>query len=91
MNYTLLFTLSGGLATLYAVIALFFLKFHVRSKDRLFLLFATAFFLLAAQRVLITVFREWGENVAWLYGLRLLAFVLILVAIIGKNRETARR
>lgn len=91
MNYTLLFTLSGGLATLYAVIGLFFLKFHARSKDRLFLLFATAFFLLATQRVLITLFREWGENTLWLYGLRLLAFVLILVAIIGKNSEAARR
>lgn len=91
MNYALLSTLSGGLATLYAVIALFFLKFHSRAHDRLFLLFAIAFFMLAAQRALLTVFRDWGEDVAWLYGLRVLAFLLILVAIVGKNRAAARR
>ena len=91
MTYTLLFTLSGGLAMLYAVIALFFLKFHARSRDRLFLLFAIAFFMLATQRVLLTLMREWGEDVAWLYGLRLLAFVLIIVAIVAKNRAAARR
>lgn len=91
MNYTVLFTLSGGLAMLYAVIGLFFLKFYSRAHDRLFLLFAIAFFMLATQRVLLTVMREWGEDVAWLYGLRLLAFVLILVAIAGKNRAAARR
>lgn len=91
MNYTLLFTLSGGLAMLYAVIGLFFLKFHSRAHDRLFLLFAIAFFMLAVQRVLLTFVRDWGENVIWLYGLRLLAFVLIIMAIAGKNRMTARR
>lgn len=91
MNYTLLFTLSGGLAMLYAVIGLFFLKFHSRAQDRLFLLFAIAFFMLAVQRVLLTFVRDWGENVIWLYGLRLLAFVLIIMAIAGKNRVTARR
>ena len=58
MTYTLLFTLSGGLAMLYAVIALFFLKFHARSRDRLFLLFAIAFFMLATQRVLLTLLRD---------------------------------
>lgn len=85
-----LFVASGALGALYAVIGLFFLRFRARTGDRLFALFAGAFFLLAAQRIALTVAREWGENTTWLYGLRLLAFVLILFAIVDKNRDTAR-
>ena len=86
----LLLVLSGALAALYAVIGLFFLRFRTRTGDRLFSMFAGAFFLLAAQRVAITIAREWGEDTAWLYGLRLVAFVLIIVAIADKNRGAAR-
>ena len=84
---TLLLVLSGALAALYAVAGLFFLRFRVRTGDRLFTLFAAAFFLLAGQRFAITLAREWGESTTWLYGLRLLAFVLIIVAIVDKNRD----
>jgi zinc transporter ZupT len=81
---------SGALTALYAVIGLFFLRFRARTGDRLFAMFAGAFLLLAVQRVAITIAREWGENTTWLYGLRLLAFVLILVAIVDKNRGAPR-
>ena len=87
---TLLVALSGGLAMLYAVIGLFFLKFRSRTGDRLFTLFAAAFLLLSAQRFALTVAREWAESMVWLYSLRLLAFVLIIAAIVDKNRATGR-
>ena len=77
---------STVLATLYTVAGLFFLRFRTRTGDRLFSFFAAAFLLLAAQRFTLTFAREWGESTTWLYGLRLLAFVLILIAIIDKNR-----
>jgi zinc transporter ZupT len=86
----LLVALSGGLFMLYAVIALFFLKFRSRTGDRLFTLFAAAFMLLAVQRLALTVAREWGEGETWLYGMRLLAFVLIIAAIVDKNRAATR-
>lgn len=89
LTSTLLVALSGGLAMLYAVIALFFLKFRARTGDRLFALFAAAFLLLAVQRLALTVARDWGEGTIWLYGLRVLAFVLIIVAIVDKNRAAA--
>lgn len=89
MNHTLLPMLSGGLAILYLVIALFFLKFRSRTGDRLFTLFSVAFFILSAQRFALTVASEWSEGEVWLYGLRLLAFVLIIFAIVDKNRGTA--
>ena len=85
----LLAVVSSTLGTLYAVAALFFLRFRARTGDRLFTLFAAAFFLLSAQRFALLVARQWGESTTWLYALRLLAFVLILVAIIDKNRGGA--
>ena len=73
---------SGVLVTGYAVAGLFFLRFWRQSRDRLFGFFASAFFLLAIQRVLIAT----SEPTTAVYGVRLLAFVLILWAIIDKNR-----
>jgi hypothetical protein len=86
---TLLVTLSGALSAFYVAIGLFFLKFRRRTHDRLFTMFAAAFFLLAAQRIALSVGGVWSENNVYLYGLRLLAFVLILVAIVDKNRSAA--
>lgn len=90
LRATLLIAANGALAVTQAIIALFFFKFSVRSGDRLFTLFAAAFLILAGQRTVLTVAREWGENAVWLYGLRLLAFVLIVYAIVDKNRSRAR-
>jgi Family of unknown function (DUF5985) len=87
---TTLVVVSAALATLYAVAALFFLRFRARTGDRLFAWFATAFLLLSAQRFALILAREWGEGTLWLYGLRLVAFVLILLAIVEKNRGGAR-
>lgn len=83
---TTLATIGGMLAAAYAVIALFFLKFWRRTGDRLFAFFAVSFFLLAVQRVALGLMREWGERSVPLYGLRLLAFLLIIAAIVDKNR-----
>lgn len=91
LRATLLIAASGALTTLYAIIALHFYKFSARSGDRLFTLFATAFLILSGQRLVLTVAREWGENSIWLYGMRLLAFVIIVYAIIDKNRAAPAR
>ena len=87
LRATLLIAASGALTVTQAIIALFFYKFAVRSGDRLFTLFALAFGILAGQRLVLTVAREWGENEVWLYTLRLLAFVVIVYAIVDKNRR----
>lgn len=90
LRATLLIAASGALATAQAIIALFFYKFAARSGDRLFTLFGTAFLILSGQRLVLTVAREWGENHVWLYGLRVLAFGLIVYAIIDKNRSRSQ-
>jgi hypothetical protein len=79
--------MMGAIAMASCVAALFFLRFWRDTGDRLFLIFAASFFLLAATRlglVLSAVTQE--ANTHW-YWVRLIAFVLILVAIVDKNRR----
>ena len=79
--------LSGILVALDAVAGLFFLRFWRASRDRLFALFGAAFFILAVQRLLLSVTRSVFEDQVAFYTLRLLAFVIIIVAIVDKNRR----
>lgn len=74
---------SGVLAMGYAVAALFFLKFWRESRDRLFAFFALAFALLSLQRILL----PFVSHAELLYTVRLIAFLLIVIAIVEKNRQ----
>ena len=77
----------AGLLTMgNAVAALFFVRFWRDTSDRLFAFFAVAFALLAVQRALLTAAPALEISDVWSYGIRLVAFVLILVAIVDKNR-----
>ena len=78
--------ISGALVMGYVVAGLHFLKFWRRSADRLFLLFAWAFGLLAVQRAALTILAGEPETHLYLYAARLLAFLVIIYAIIDKNR-----
>ena len=80
-----IYFLSGFLTMGYAVAALFFLRFWRDSRDRLFAFFAFGFALLALQRALLPVV----QPVEILYGVRLVAFLLMALAIIEKNRHPA--
>lgn len=79
---------SGMLVMGYFIAGLFFLRFWRETRDRLFGIFAGAFWLLGVQRFLLVLLEHTSRDDVWLYGLRLLAFVLILAAIIDKNRDT---
>lgn len=79
--------LSGTLLALDFVAGLFFLKFWAASRDRLFAMFAAAFWILGVQRMLLTVTRSIFEDQAMFYTLRLVAFLIIIVAIVDKNRR----
>ena len=78
---------SGVLVTGYLVATLFFVRFLRRTHDRLFGYFAVAFGTLVVQRLLLAFTTETTEDVTYLYGIRLAAFVIILFGIIAKNRE----
>jgi hypothetical protein len=78
---------SGILVAGYAIIALYFLRFWRDTRDRLFVLFAGAFAVLATQRMGLTFVTQGSHHSTWMYLLRLIAFGLILFAIIDKNRR----
>lgn len=78
---------AGALVAGYVVVALFFLRFGRESGDRLFTIFAAAFALMAVQR--FALFYYGPEGGVWIYTLRLVAFALILFAIIDKNRKSS--
>ncbi len=71
-----------------ATVALYFLRFWMQSRDRLFLFFATAFAAFALHWIGLGIAQPPVESRHYLYVLRLLAFLLILVGIIDKNRST---
>jgi hypothetical protein len=79
--------LSGVLAAGLLVAALFFLRFWRESADRLFGFFAGAFALMGANALALGLTSPNDEFRVVLYGVRLLAFLLIFYAIFDKNRE----
>ena len=79
----------SGLITMgYLIAGLFFLRFWARTADRLFAAFAIAFWLLAANQGLVAITDVPKEEHTWFYLLRLAAFLLIIAAVIGKNRDS---
>lgn len=78
--------IAGALAMGYLVAALFFLRFWRETRDRLFLAFSVSFGLLAVQRVALALVGSTTDAALPLYGLRALAFLLIIAAIVDKNR-----
>lgn len=81
--------LSGSIFVTSLVAALFFLRFWRQSGDRLFAIFAAAFTVFAANRLVLVGLDESNEARTYVYLIRLLAFVLIAAAIIDKNRSPA--
>jgi hypothetical protein len=66
--------------------AVFFIRFWKETRDRLFALFAVAFLAMAVNWIGLLATSAEDEARTWFYLLRLLAFVLILIAIVDKNR-----
>lgn len=75
--------LCGAIWVLSWIAALFFLKFWKKSGDGLFGWFSAAFAILGIER-LVALFGNHAEFEG--YVIRLIAFVLILIAIGQKNR-----
>jgi hypothetical protein len=82
--------IPGAIIMGYAVAGLFFLRFWRQTRDRLFLIFAISFWILGAQRLALALTAQAAESLTGLYLVRLFAFLLILVAIIDKNRGRGR-
>lgn len=68
--------------------AVFFARFWYTSRDRFFAFFSAAFVLLAVNWFGVLQLGPTTESRHLVYLLRLLAFVLIAIAIIDKNRRS---
>jgi len=83
--------LTGAIAMASLVIAMFFLRFWRNSGDRFFLWFALSFGIEGAHRVYAALSYQDNEGAPLHYLIRLLAYGLILWAILEKNLPRRRR
>ena len=81
--------LQGFISALALVAALFFLSFWLSTRDRFFVFFAASFGIEAVNRLYMGLSAEGGESSPVHYGIRLLSYGLILIAIWDKNRPRA--
>jgi hypothetical protein len=79
--------LVGAIAAMSLVISLFFFRFWRKTQDRFFLFFALSFLIEACNRTLMASVDGWQEGSPFYYMVRLLAYTLIIVAILDKNRK----
>lgn len=79
--------LLGAISMAFLVCGLFFLRFWRRGRDRFFLLFALSFLVEGANRFALGLSTRPSEGAEAIYLVRLLAFLLILAAIVDKNRS----
>ncbi|MBI1860907.1 MAG: hypothetical protein HYR96_08320 [Deltaproteobacteria bacterium] len=77
--------LAGGVFISALLCALYFLRFWKESADRFYLFFSVAFILFGLERLPVLFEWELSDSGGSVYIIRLLAFILILVAIADKN------
>ncbi|HEY7219678.1 MAG TPA: DUF5985 family protein [Candidatus Binatia bacterium] len=81
MNLALL----GAIAMASLVAGLFFLRFWKDTKDRFFLFFSVSFFVEGLNRFALAMTHDPNEDRPFVYFVRFLSFLLILIAIADKN------
>jgi hypothetical protein len=84
------FFVNGAVMFGFLVGGLFFLRFWRKTHDRLFAFFAASFFVLGINRFGLSLTHQHSEARTFFYLIRLIAFVLILFAIVDKNRAARR-
>jgi uncharacterized membrane protein YeiB len=80
--------LSGAIFLGYVVISLVFARFWRKTGERLFVLFSIAFFLLGVERIILVCNRLDNNVIPTVYLTRVVAFALIVAAVVDKNRRS---
>jgi hypothetical protein len=75
-------------ATAAVAAGLFFFRFWRESRDRLFAFFGAAFCVLAVSWMLLALINPSDETRPYVYAIRLLAFLLMIVGMVDKNRSS---
>jgi hypothetical protein len=79
--------LWGALTMACAVASLLFARFYVRTRERLFIWFATAFAVLGINWLGLGLSPTASEAHNAVYLIRLLAFLVIIGALVDQNRR----
>lgn len=80
--------LRGGLVMACFVAGLFFLHYYRQTRDRIFVFFVVAFWSFAAHWIGLAIANPELESRHYIFLLRLLAFVALIVGILDKNRRS---
>lgn len=80
----------GACATASWIAGLFFWKFYRETRDRLFVMFASAFWCLAVHWCALAIVNPPVDTRHYFFVLRLIAFLLFIVAIVDKNTSRSR-
>lgn len=78
--------LLGAISIAYFIAALFFVRFWKQTHDRFFLMFSSSFFIESGNRLLMGILPSEGDHDILIYSIRMVSYLLILFAIIDKNR-----
>lgn len=70
-------------------VAAWFVRAWLQSRDRLLLAFAIAFSIFAVNRVLLAATERADETQTAIYVLRAAGFVIIIAAVLDRNRSRA--
>lgn len=79
--------ISGAIMLACLSAGFFFYRFKKKTNDPLFTMFAAAFWILALERLVLGYVGTRNEQNPEIYLIRLTAFLLILFAIVRKNRN----
>ena len=82
--------LSGAVWMGFWVASLFFARFWRTSRERLFLLFASAFFLFGVERIVLVCVDPRAESRPYIFLIRLLGFLILIWGVVDKSRARTR-
>lgn len=77
----------GAIALSCFIASLYFIKFWRTTHDRFFLFFAISFFIEGCNRLLLGLIKYSNEEEPLFYLVRLVSFLVIIFAILDKNRK----
>jgi hypothetical protein len=80
--------LSGAVMTCFLTAAVFFARFWTKTRDQLFILFSISFALLGVERIFLLLTPKEDEVRTYVYLVRLISFIIIIYAVIAKNRSS---
>lgn len=80
--------MRGGLVMACFVAGLFFLHYYRQTRDRIFVFFVVAFWSLAVHWVGLAIANPQLESRHYIFLVRLLAFVALIIGILDKNRRS---